>query len=287
MLTKKKNIFYFHLFTYKQISAVFGQPRFLSVLNSLFQVFRFFFKHIYEAYHWYHPELRFGRCLFKFARKQYPELRQRLSYENVRKFTFRMFDDIYTYVSDVMNDGQSDEWINRNRIAAKISEISDEPELRQYSDDAAKLENRINERRQQQQFIEQSEYGRHRPMASRRMDGRPLRRVAYMAPRSFRMSRANSFSRQIEESPSIMSLLKMPQMHPMDNNDDPNTSDELTELNENSLEELLDFESVLYESLGIDRKQSKEYSPINCGKEYSVHFIKRLIIGFLTGEIFK
>lgn len=248
-------------------------------------MFRFFFKHAYETYHWYHPEVGFGRCIFKFARKTYPEFRQRFSVENVRKFAFRMYDDIYTYVSDVMNDGQSDEWINRNRIAAKVSEISDEPEMRHYGDDAAKYENRWNERNRQHQLIDEA--NRQRPMASRRIDGRPLRRVAYMAPRSYRTSRANSYGRQMEESQSIMSMLKMPLMQPADNNDDSITEDELTELNENSLEELLDFESILYESLGIDRKASKERTPINCGKEYAVHFLKRLIIGFLTGEIFK
>lgn len=235
-------MFFFLISLHRQPAS--AQPRFLSVFGSLFNAFRFFFHFAYEGVHHYRPEIRLGRCMFSFARKQYPELRQRFSLDNIQKFVWRMFDDVTTYTSAVISDSQMTETSNRNRIANKVQELLSSSFT--GDDDSQLIEN-------QQEFA-----------INRRMDNnminnnRPLRRVAYRVPRHWRRRR--------------------------DTND---MDDEFHDLNEKSWEELLDFESVIYESLGIDKKMAKEWTPINCAKEYSVQFVKRFVIEFLKGDIFK
>lgn len=242
------------------------QPRFFSVLSSLFQVFRYLFRHIYEGVHHYRPEIRLGRCMVKIARKQYPELRQRLSYDNMWKFAVRMFEDVSTYASDVLTENQSEEWLRRERIATKVMQLTEEEPLSRQSDDPLPLHPHM-------LMIGASA----RPAANRRMDGRPLRRrVAYMAPRHFRRQR-----RAADASSPIMRIAAKPIVA----DEAANEEDEFSDLNEKSWEELLDFDSVIYDSLGIDRQMAKEWTPINCAKEYTVQFVKRFIIDFLSGEI--
>lgn len=206
----------------------------------------------------------------------------------MRKFGQRIFEDVYTYVSDLMNEGQSDEWINRNRIAAKVLQLSDEPELMEMME-ATKIENRMSFDPMNDSVPLAIQRKGPRPIASRRMDAKPLRRVAYMYPRSLRRGRNTSPSmvegrsvmymgpRQLDTSatPPVDALVEPPV--------DPSVDEQMEDLTGTTLEELLDFDAVLYESLGIDKKQMKEWTPVYCGKEYIVFFIKRLVLGFLTG----
>lgn len=186
-----------------------------------------------------------------------------------------MYGDISVYASDLLSENRSEEWLKRNRIASKVMELNDdEPQTRQADDDS-RLENS-----QQNKIMMMKQ----RLMASRRMDGRPLRRVAYMAPRHMRQRRDDSNTNRLESTADDSSVVMRIESDPIAD-DDSNDNDEFHELNEKSWDELLDFDSVLYDSLGIDRKMAKEWTPINCAKEYTVQFLKRFIIGFMTGEI--
>lgn len=180
-----------------------------------------------------------------------------------------MYDDISTYAWDLVSESQAEEYLNRNRIASKVMDFAYNTLESRHADNAD-IVPAVQQRPPQQWMMVQ------RPTVTRRMDGRPMHRVAYMALPPRRQRRTIVDRPQTNDT--VMRIAPR-----VDYIDDIN--DEFSDLDEKSWAELLDFESVIYDSLGIDKKTAKEWTPINCGREYAVHFIKRFIIAFLSGRI--
>lgn len=180
-----------------------------------------------------------------------------------------MYEDIYFYISDLFNDEQSNDWLDRNRISAKVSQLSDAPDIRQHLANEDVL-------RPPHMFMPYQKFKATRRMdsqsESRMMDDTDKRdghiREASYTVGGFGETNDQQFT-VMYVGPRQFSSKPVPHSVP--------------ESHGETLEELFDFDSVLYESLGIHRNQAKEWTPINCAKEYTINIFKRMILDFLLG----
>lgn len=96
------------------------------MFRSFFKSIGFLAKNLVVTYNWLHPELALGGCVMKYARAQYPELLQStITYDNITKFVRSVYGMMYGYVREYIDENQQDIAIERERIGAKVAQITD------------------------------------------------------------------------------------------------------------------------------------------------------------------
>ena len=101
------------------------QPRFMDSLQAALYSLRFLLKNIIVTYEWYNAELKFGGCMMKYARTQYPDFMQTvLSYDNIMAFIRTAYMSLFGHVKEMFDENRQETIIERERIGSKIEQIT-------------------------------------------------------------------------------------------------------------------------------------------------------------------
>lgn len=255
------------------------------MLKSALYSVRFFIRTALGMYEWYNPELKFGGCMIEYARSQYPELKGfTFSYENVFTFLKGIYGSFYGHVNEMIDEYRQETINERDRIGSKIVQITaaDAPNAIYFNKNLG-WNNKFN-----QPNIDRYERGRS---SRRRMDTfslidskakiqknstfteRKLKMiepkkddftVMYVGPRHFLKKRSDT------DAPTTTT-----------NMDNDGTSDNEIPDDE-SIENLFDFENIIMESLGLSTAKSvKRSSFTRCTQSYVIGLLMRTIDGLI------
>lgn len=270
-----------------------------------------FGKRALVSYDRYQPELQFGKCMMKYAHKQYPELMRYIRMQNIGKLAQNMYSVASEFISNAMNGGfQYDEIIvEHGRIGTKVEQMTrHRPTTMRYHRERQHRQ-RAKVMRQQiastnftsiqltRNASQTAEFDTKTNRTTK--DVRNRREYRHNMPDSTISDRINPTEidtshsgNKVQRSINAEPILYVgPRQFPSNSwppleqepvidadDDDINLANKPTD---EIVEDFFDWEPVVLEGFGIDPKSIQKFSPTYCGKEYVFGFIKRFIHDFL------
>lgn len=281
--------------------------RFVSSLEPIVEFLRTFAKRVWSSYNWYQPELQLGKCMMKFASKQYPEMMRHIRMQNIGKLGYNLYSALTEFITNAMNGPHEydESTVERGRIGQKVEQMT------------RHRPTRMNYERMQQQ--RPTTYARRQPQlvftsiplnASQMMllTGEKMMN-RYRTTDDERMQRVNEYdageedsindrnndteidepyhntSREKRSLDAETNLFVGPERFPpLPMQESVNEDNDINLAQKPAgeiVEDLFDWEPVVLEGFGIDPKSIQKFSPLYCGKEYVFGFIKRVVQDFV------
>lgn len=202
----------------------------------------------------------------RHVRREYPTLAKNLTFSNAYKLVHGIYGAIVNYIVGLVYESQYEEYLTRNRIGAKVAEITRNPsEVQQYYYTA------------NVDYLNPGGAGRQHVDGGRGF-GKRSSQVKNHKKRSFTPRRnlsAESSNRRSDDQTYVM-VIRPRQVQaevPQANESDTIEFEEDTSF--------FDIEDYLFGSFGIYTKNLKRFSLAYCSKQYVVNVFQRIVQALL------
>lgn len=264
-------------------TANVNNVKFMSAFGRFGSFLRALAKQALYYYNYYNAEIQFGECMIKYTYSQYPQQMQLLRMANINKLGHLAYAAIAEYLTNVLNGHYIDAYADQERIAAKIVQLTRPSNLP----------------RPQQQYP--AEYvqsirrkKREKPLKRKQRSTEIVTSKNDTESVSTKMPDDEMEHRSFDDENALVYFENHRKLWHEDvhqrymqdrEEEDSLMEDERIELNNvrtvEAVDDLFDWEPVILDSLGIDPRRIKKYSPGYCLKNYIFAFFRRIIMEYI------